>query len=203
MFRYIGPIILIIAGVGLFAVFTNPILGDISNLKTQIASYNQALDNATTLGAERDKLTEKDNSIDPDNLAKLQKLLPDNVDNIRLILEIEKLASPYGMILEDVKYNATSGQGSASPATVTSPAVAAPSTDESNQAYGTWNLEFTTKGTYPNFISFIKDLESNLRIVDISSIDFSSDTTGTVLAKAQATDSYEYDIKIKTYWLKN
>lgn len=203
MFRYIGPIILIIAGVGLFAVFTNPILGDISNLKTQIASYNQALDNATTLGAERDKLTEKDNSIDPDNLAKLQKLLPDNVDNIRLILEIEKLASPYGMILEDVKYNATSEQDSGSPATVTSPAVAAPSTDESNQAYGTWNLEFTTKGTYPNFISFIKDLESNLRIVDISSIDFSSDTTGTVLAKAQATDSYEYDIKIKTYWLKN
>jgi hypothetical protein len=53
-------------------------------------------------------LTQKYSTIDPVNLDKLTKLLPDNVDNIRLILEIEKIASPYGMILKDVKYETAS-----------------------------------------------------------------------------------------------
>lgn len=72
-----------------------------------MASYNEALNNSKALEAERDKLTQKYNSFDPENLSKLQKLLPDNVDNIRLILEIEKIASPYGMVLKNVKYDAT------------------------------------------------------------------------------------------------
>lgn len=203
MFRFIGPTILIIAGVALFAIFTNPILGEISNLKSQIASYNQALDNANTLGAERDKLTKKYNAINPDDLAKLQKLLPDNVDNIRLILEIEKMASPYGMILEDVKYDSSNKQDSASAGAVAGPGATDSQVATSNKTYGAWNLEFATEGTYANFLSFTKDLESNLRIVDISSVSFSSNTSGAVLGKSQAADSYKYDFKIKTYWLKN
>ena len=43
----------------------------------------------------------------PVDLIKLQKLLPDSIENIHLILEIEKMASPYGMVLKYVKYNAT------------------------------------------------------------------------------------------------
>ena len=59
--------------------------------------------------------------------------------------------------------------------------------------------------TYNNFLNFTKDLENNLRIVDISSVSFSSNsgsTTGSTLGTA-TTDSYNYDFKIKTYWLKN
>jgi len=39
-------------------------------------------------------------------------------------------------------------------------------------------------------------------MVDISSVEFSSDT-GSVSAKTKPSDSYKYDFKIKTYWLKN
>ena len=52
------------------------------------------------------------------------------------------------------------------------------------------------------FINFIKDLESNLRIVDISSIQFSSSASGVGL-NPLLPEAYKYDIKIKTYWLKN
>ena len=206
MFRYIIPTILIAISVTGFLMFTKPIIDEVSAIQSKITSFNEALDTSKALESERDKLTQKYNTIDPSNLDRLQKFLPDNVDNIRLILEIEKVASPYGMILENVKYDSTQSN-TKDTATATS---GTPSQDSgtvvvkgSSSQFGTWNLEFSTEGTYSNFIDFTKDLESNLRMVDISSVAFSSDDNTVVLGKPKVTDSYKYDFKIKTYWLKN
>ncbi len=105
MTRFILPIILITASFAIFFLFVIPFYGEISDLKAQIASYDQALSNSKALENERDKLTQKYNSITTSDLDRIKKLLPENVDNIRLILEIEKIASPFGMALRDVKYN--------------------------------------------------------------------------------------------------
>jgi Tfp pilus assembly protein PilO len=206
MFKFAVPIILIGIAIAGFFMIINPTYTSISVLNTQVASYNEALNNSKTLEAERDKLTLKYNSIDPNNLAKLQKLLPDNVDNIRLILEIEKIAAPYGMVLKDVKYDTITNKTDASTSTTNT---IKSTIAEASSGYGTWNLEFSTQGTYSNFLNFVKDLESNLRIVDIVSVDFSSsDSSGTGLSTSASTsspknDSYKYSFKIKTYWLKD
>ncbi len=156
----------------------------------EAASYDEALDNSKALENERDKLTAKDNSISRENKEKIEKLLPDNVDNIRLILEVEKIATPYGMALRDVKYDSASKDTTAE--TSSTP----------RKDYGIWELEFSTSGTYNNFINFIKDLEKNLRIVDISSVAFSSSVGGAGL-NPSFTEVYRYQVKISTYWLKN
>ena len=196
MTRFIMPIILIAIGVTVFFAFTNPIYNDIGGLRAQVAAFDQALDNSKALYAERDILTEKKNSINPDNLTKIQKLLPNNVDNIRLILEIEQIALPYGMVLRDIKYSVSDAEKEAASAggVVQGGGAAEPAFRD----YGVWDLEFSTIGTYNNFLNFTRDLESNLRIVDISSIQFSSDTPS-----AGSSQSYTYNFKIKTYWLKN
>lgn len=198
------PIILIGVSVSLFFVFTNPIYSDISSLRTEVASYNNALDNSKILENERDRLTAKYNAIDPNNLMKLQKLLPENVDNVRLILEIEQIGLPYGMVLKDVKYNAADTKAAAELVAKGS-AVQGGGIVKTPKDYGIFDLEFSTSGTYDNFINFTKDLESNLRIVDISSVMFSSDNvniTG-VNTKVNSPEIYKYNFKIKTYWLKN
>ena len=105
MFRFLIPTILLGLTVTVFMTLTSPLYSDIQALRETSASYDQALTNSKDLEKERDKLTQVYNSIEPENLNKLQKLLPDNVDNIRLILEIEKIAAPYGMVLRDVKYD--------------------------------------------------------------------------------------------------
>src|SRR3989338_8756773 len=107
MMRFIAPIILIGIAGSIFFMLTNPAYDRISALKADVASYNIALDNSKMLENERDKLTSKYNVINPDNLIKLKRFLPDNVDNIRLILEIEQIALPYGMALKDIKYSPT------------------------------------------------------------------------------------------------
>ena len=200
MIKLITPIILVGIALAGFFVFTGPLYRDLSSLRQQVASYDEALNNSKMLENERDILTKKYNSVDPENLAKLEKLLPDNVDNIRLILEIEKIALPFGMSLRDVQYeavkkdNPTEGSGVMPGGTTTSPL-------PDNKNYGMWELSFSTQSTYSNFVNFIKDLERNLRIVDISSVQFISDVgTG---ANPTFAEVYKYVIKIKTYWLKN
>lgn len=197
------PIVLIGIAITFFFVVTNPLYNSITALKMQGVSYNTALDTSKTLENERDALTAKYNNMDPDNLAKLQKLLPDNVNNIRLILEIEQIAAPYGMTLSDIKYDAT-GTNATADTTNTATVVQGGVTAAQNQSkdYGVFNLEFSTSGTYDDFINFTKDLESNLRIVDVSSISFSSDASAST-TKANTPEVYKYDFKINTYWLKN
>ncbi|MEK7089027.1 MAG: hypothetical protein AAB913_02770 [Patescibacteria group bacterium] len=197
MFRYILPIILIGIAIAGFFTFTNPFYENVLLEREQVASYNEALNNSKALEAERDKLTQKYNSFDPENLSKLQKLLPDNVDNIRLILEIEKIASPYGMVLKDVRYDATNKDTAISRTMTTTQVVK----DSLGKDYGVWNLEFSTQGTYNNFINFMKDLENNLRVADISSIQFSSNAS--MGLSSSLSEAYRYSFKIKTYWLKN
>jgi hypothetical protein len=200
MMRFILPLIIIGIGVTIFFTFSNPMYVEIGELRAQAASYDEALLNSKALENERDKLTQKDNAIDPEDKIKLRKLLPDTVDNIRLILEIEKLAMPYGMLLKDVKYNAT-----LDPQKDGGGAVQAVS-QSTNKEYGSWDLEFSTTGTYGNFLNFMADLEKNLRIVDVSSIDFSSETGAKSGAEVSSShpslEVYKYDFKIKTYWLK-
>jgi len=206
MFKFILPTIFIGVAITGFFIFTVPLYQSISLERKQVESYNEALDNSKALEAERDKLTQKYNSIDPENISKLQKLLPDNVDNIRLILEIEKIALPYGMALKDVKYNTNSNDNKSSEVKgedkIQSEAIKTQGNNVfSNNNYGVWNLEFSTQGTYYNFLSFIKDLENNLRIVDIVSIQFTS--SADLGLNPSLPEAYTYNFIIKTYWLKN
>lgn len=195
MFRIITPLILIGISVVGFVSLVGPLYQDINDLRVTVSSYNQALDNSKSLENERDKLTKKFNSINLEDLDRVKKLLPDNVDNIRLILEIEKIASPYGMVLRDVRYNVEKEEDKKT-TNVQGGAVAKPG----NKDYGVWNLEFSTEGSYTNFLNFTRDLESNLRIVDIASIQFASNAPQ---IKGSTNESYKYAFKIKTYWMKN
>lgn len=196
--RFITPVILIAIAFAIFFVFATSLWQDIALLRTQASAYNEALNNSKALENERDKLTVKYNSISPENLEKLEKLLPENVDNIRLILEIGEIASPYGMVLKDVKYNTTE---EVPPEAAGAIGAAQPPRVATRGDYGVWDLEFSTNGTYANFLNFVRALESNLRIVDISSIEFSSNVN--VGANPALPEAYRYSFKIKTYWLKN
>ncbi len=196
MTRYILPAILLIASIGSFFLVTNPMYASLRTLKTQSQAYSDALTNSKKLQSVRDQLNARYSGFDPASLERLNKLLPDNPDNIKMIIEIENIATPYGMILKNVKFDAPKKKTAESGfVTGTTDDLATASKD-----YGIFNLEFSTTGTYNNFQNFLKDLEKSLRIIDISSIAFTSVDSATANG---VSDVYKYDFKIKTYWLKN
>jgi hypothetical protein len=160
----------------------------VSELNAQIAQYQGALDKAAQLQALKQKLLARYNAFNPTDLSRLQTMLPDHVDNIGLILELDNLASHWGLALENVDVAA------AQPDANNQSAVAV--VGASAQKYDSLILHFATFGTYDNFRAFLLDLESSLRLVDLQSLTVSGQGT------PGAAPVYRYEMTIKTYWLK-
>ena len=166
----------------------------VTDMKAQIVQYDDALQKVAQLQQLKAKLLAKYNSFNPDDINRLQTLLPDHVDNIGLILELDSLASRYGMTLENVDVNSDSQAAAAS-----APAkIGSNTTIGQNQKYDSLTLHFSTFGTYDKFNSLLQDLEASLRIVDLSSLKFSAQQT----SSSNGQPTYNYDITIRTYWLK-
>lgn len=182
MTRLILPIILVTAAVGLFVVFTNPTYQSIKGLRTQAAQYDDALDKAQELRSIRDGLLSKRNLFNENDISRIEHALPNNVDNIRLIIDINNIAARHGLSLSSI---AVSGVSDSS--TDRSALAVGASGDE----VGSVGVNFSVNASYDDFLSFLHDLEHSLRIVDVESIEFSPG------AGALST----YSVSVRTYWL--
>lgn len=198
--RNLFPIIFIAVAVGVFFLFGKPINTDITNLRAEVSQYNDALSNATGLEKTRDSLLDiYNNKISQEEKVRLDRFLPNTANNIELILEIQKLTDTYNLPLQNIKFDSAVINGNSQNATAPNPnQVASP---ESILPYGVFNLEFETEGTFETFSSFTRDLDRNLRLINVKSISFSSPTP--VKGTAQDPNFYKFDVKIETYWLKS
>lgn len=182
--------------VGIFLLYTQPTYLGVQSKRAEIERYNQALDKAAELQQLKQSLLSRYNAFDPNDIDRLHKLLPDHVDNVRLVLDLDNLAGKHGMALQNVVISSPEDAEAAKGAVGTVGA--------SKQKYGSLMLKFTTHSVYSNFVTFIEDLEASLRIVDLVALSLSQDD-GSVIAGRKAPGSeptYRYDITLKTYWLR-
>ncbi len=195
--RNIFPIIFIILAITGGVLFVGPMFSDVSKLRTDVTAYNTALAHSTELQKVRDTLLESYNAIPKEDKERLIKFMPNTVDNIQLILEIQQVASLHGMSLKNIAFEAPKP-------TTTDQNVDPGSDPNANKPYGVFNLEFKTEASYPVFLSFLKDLELNLRLIDIKSISFVVPEKKATLQNPDTDPSvYTYDVKLQTYWLKH
>lgn len=195
--RFLFPLsLLLIAGI-LFFVVVNPIRAEVSQLKADVVEYNTALDNSTELQKTRDRLVDVYKNISQGDKDRLSNFLPNTVNNIRFILEIERIASLHNMPLENIKFKAQENTPEAPKGSPTN--VVASANPSSTLPYGVFPVEFTTTGTYDEFNKFLADIEHNLRLVDVKSIGFSVPTQQ---QGVNNLNSYTYQLKVETYWLK-
>ncbi len=175
------PIIFVVAAVAAFMSYTNPTYQHIKELQVQYNSYDEALTKAQELRTLRDDLLKQKDSFDKTNLDRLSRILPDNVDNIRLIIDISNIAGRHHLTLSNVDL------GDLSHSKDTTAEGAAQSSD-----VGSLVVKFAVSSAdYDNFLAFLQDLEHSLRLLDIQKINF-------ITSSAGATT---YTVEIRTYWL--
>ena len=195
--RLILPILFILIAVLAFIFGVNPFYKEVSILKSDIAVYNTALNNSTNLQKTEDALIKAYNEISQEDKDRLDHFLPSSVNNIQFILEIERIANLHGMLIKDLKFDARTS-GNVTPGSN----VIASTIGTDTRPYGVFPIEFTTEGKYSTFIPFLKDLEYNLRLVDVKSISFSVPTDNGKIVDGVDPDVYRYILKVETYWLK-
>lgn len=182
-----------------FIVFTDPIYADVRNLKTEVTTYNTALSNSTELQKTRDSLIEIYKNVTNEDKNNLEHFLPNTIGNIPLILEIEKIANLYGMPIKDIKFETKSLEEGIVNKDTTVIAEKAP---VDYLPYGVFPMEFVIEGKYDTFVSFLKDLERNLRLVDVKSISFAVPAAPTGNTSTINPNIYSFTLKIEIYWLK-
>lgn len=175
---------MVLASIGGFIAYIVPTYTDAQTIGKQKTEYLDLLANARLLVEKRDQLLQKYNSISPSDIVKLEKMLPANPDNVKLILEIDALAKIQGLVLQNVKI-----QDAAETEAGKNPKTAA----RINPDIGTLTLDFTTSGSYTAYVNFIQSLERNLRIMNLKKISFIA---------PEDKNTYQYQTSVETYWVK-
>lgn len=191
------PIILILVAIGVFFVFIDPKYNEVKDLQAQIERNNKTLDLAEQLREKREDLRQKYNQISDDEKLELQKMLPDTVDNVRLIIDISNIAEKYGIIIQDIQVAPEEDSeenvqviNSDFESTTSGSTINYPDTSK----IGIISFSFSVVAQYDVFLDFLKDLEEALRIVDVRSI--------TIDRVDDQSIFYNYSVKLDTYWLK-
>ncbi len=178
--KFLVPVICILTALALFFGYIDPTYKALQTVRAEESAFDQALTRSKELQAVRDQLLARYNTFAPNDITRLEKLIPDHVDNVRLILDLDAMASRYGMHVKSVTIKsdpALAARGQIGP-------------DE--QAYESVILSFSVSGSYDTFRSYLADLERSLRLVDVVGLSFAANPTG----------FYDYTLNVKTYWLK-
>jgi len=198
----------IFVGISIFLIFgyVKPTFDDAEAIKSNTTQYDKALNKAKEIQELKRSLLSRYNLFAGSNLGKLEKLLPDHVDNVRLVLDIDGIASARGIRISSVK--AQRDENADTDAQIAG-AVGFGSAATAAQAYQTLILEFNTVATYADFKLFLQDLEHSLRLVDLVNLDVSPAqrpkaplVTENEEEELALPEIYKFKVGIKTYWLK-
>lgn len=202
-------IIFILAGLVLTFSYTNPTYRGMSGnpdiskksvveLIDEKTKYEAAIQKTKEIEEVRNGLQTKYNLITNIDKQRLDKMIPSNIDSVRLIIDVNNVASAYGMSLRDI---------SISDAPASTARKDAPVLGTQSGTYSYENLSFSLTGSYDNLVSFLFDLEKNLRISDVTSLsldpaDKESASASDSKTKNTKTDpQYKMKITLKTYFL--
>jgi len=183
--KFIFP--LIFFGTALLLLFTvvKPLYLDVQVLGESDSQYEDALTRSQELQNLRERLTTKYQDLSSEDVSRITNLLPDNIDNVRLILDVDDIARANrmrisGISVSVVDNNGTGGRGGSA-------------TTASQMAYEKMTLTFNTEAPYATFLMFLADLERSLRLVDISELD---------IKEIEGENNLSYTISLQSYWLK-
>ncbi|MEK7135118.1 MAG: hypothetical protein AAB780_00225 [Patescibacteria group bacterium] len=174
-------IALIVLAIGLFFSFTSPAYQEIKTLQASAGEYRSVIDNASHIAETRDALLVNYESIPKVEIDRLSKVLPDNIDAVRLALDLDTIAGRYGVAIKDLQVETKPNQN-----------LTLAVLPDHSQSYQSATVTFSFVSNYSNFAKLLTDLEKSLRIMDVKSVIF----------KAAETGLYEHRVTVSTYWLK-
>jgi dsDNA-binding SOS-regulon protein len=196
MFKLLFNLLLIGACAGIFFLPEYGISAkytDIKAVKAEIEEYKKANDSAKKLAEKRDELNEKYNSFTDAQRQRLVTFLPDNIDPIRFILEMEGVGKKMAMPIRGASYSAVKNVANPDQTIAVG-----------DVKYGVYNFSFATEGNYDSLTKLLDQFNNSLRLIDITDISVSAGSPAGLAAGdgARPSDFYTYNVKLTTYWLK-
>ncbi len=188
------PFILILLSGAIFYWYINPTYTQgIMQSQQKIASYERALKAAESYTTRETELIAEKNQIPAESLSRVQTFLPDDVDNVQLILDLSSLAARSGVTVSGFAISKTpTNAGDAVPVVNGSqPGPGLSSAVGSSNLTDSLDVSVTVAGSYDGFYTFLTQTEKSLRLLDVTNLTISSAANGL----------YTYNVTFRLYWL--
>lgn len=178
MIKNIFIIILVLGFIGVIIFLDIPMVQNILDIKkdTKIQQnlFEEKSDFIQTVG----KLAEKYKG-NESVFKELDFILPNDQDVPNLIVQLETLANNSGVVLDNVAI------------------IEEEKSKEKTSDYGIVNVNLKLNSSYESFKNFLTIVENNMRLIDISSIDFDAQIG------SGGAPSFDFNVILKTYYQIN
>jgi len=187
MSQVLVPLALLISAVGLYFSYISPTYDSLVQHEAFITRLEAAKGQYDTFLAKKSELTGKNMSISKDSLANLEKIMPDEVDSVRFIIDLDAIARANGMSISE--FSLPTG-GAAEAAPVVEGGGAGPRFTKEEFAVA-------LTGDYQNFKGFLGNIESSLSLMTVTQVAVDASGDG----ESAAPGMYEYQVAFQTYEL--
>jgi len=185
MMKRIIPILLIVVSGGLFYLHIDPRYVEVQSLLAKKSEYSSALAKGDELQVKKNFLLTQYNNLPKEDLTRLERLLPSDLNAVKLVADIDSVAGRHGITVKSIKV--TEAQADRAQAVV----------DPATKLFETTVVGFRFSATYENLVNFLRDLEQSLQLIDVKTITFQATN-----AKDAKAGIYDYDVSFQTYWIK-
>lgn len=183
MKRFILPIFFMLIASGMYITYLNPSYGEIQALLKKKSDFEKSIVDASLAKQKIEELAAVEAGFPHDYEARLRTLLPDTIDPTRLVVEVNAMAARNGL-------------------RITTPVVGVtPNSKKVVLPYVKHTITFTVRAPYTAFRTYLRDLESNLSLRDVSSLSFSSQESDEDTQKYKNPElvPHDYMITLITY----
>lgn len=186
MNRYILPLLFILVSFGIYVTYIDKTYAEIQEQIKRQHELEAYLEQAANAQAELAEFASRVASFPAGAHESLVKMVPDEIDKVRFIVDVNALANQYGF-------------------KVKSPQVTEEALDGSDAKYNRHTLTFGISAPYPIFRNFLSALESSLALRDLSSVSFSAvpptKQTAALISNPQFV-VYDYRVAIISYSMR-
>lgn len=181
--KLLNIFLLMFSGV-IYFFFINPVYTGVGSLwtpekgiiqlRTDKQRYTSTLDQVGTIVAQAGTLKKEYAGVTDEEKAKMQMMVPNSIDKVRLLSEITNIASQSGTTLDTLNVSDLKSYG--------------------DKAVGAYTVTFSIKATYPRFKEIMRNYETSLRLFSTESVAFS--------ASEKETDPITFNVRMMTYYMK-
>lgn len=177
---YLMPIVLFGISIVLFVVAIQPSIAKLGIVKESLASLQEKELRVNELLNQYESVRDVYQRISKQDKDTLEKALPSNINNVRLILDLEQMAEQRGLGFKDVDVILVEQQRAQE--------------NIGQEQLRKVQASMTLSGDYDSFIQFLSDVEQSLRILTMRKIDFN------VQREDKKESKFEYKVVLETYW---
>lgn len=184
MNRYFFPILLVILSASVYVLVIDPTYADIRRQQAKEIELDNLINDAKQANAKLAKIKETYAAFPAGSEEALSTILPDKIDAIKFIIELEAVARIHGLVLKG-------------------PSATVPDDEKTDPSkYNENRITFSVSAPYPVFHEFLRDIQDSLALREMTNISFGSveeDSNG----KYQRPESivYNYNVSITSYSL--